>query len=91
VWFDIAQTSDVLLEVLDLRTNLVRRLYPSGGSGSQLSPGRYGRDLGSTTGCAPEFSWDGTDQRGRRVTPGVYLLRMRAGGRQFVQRIVFRG
>jgi hypothetical protein len=91
VWFDVAQAAEVSLEVLDLRTNLVKRLFPQSGAPAQLPAGRYGRDAMSTTGCAPEFQWDGTDQRGRRVNAGVYLLRMRAGTRVFVQRMVFRG
>lgn len=27
-----------------------------------------------------EVAWDGTDSGGRRVSPGVYLCRLRAGG-----------
>jgi hypothetical protein len=30
--------------------------------------------------------WDGTDSRGRRVSPGVYLFRLEAGGHQAIQK-----
>ncbi len=92
IWFDLAQRSQVTLDVLDIRTNRVRRLYPEGSMMAIfLEPGRYGRAVSPESGCTGEFKWDGTDSNGRRVIPGVYLVRMRAGGREFVKHIVFRG
>ncbi len=35
-----------------------------------------------------EVTWDGTDGSGRAVPAGVYLARLRAGGRTFVHRVV---
>ncbi len=33
-----------------------------------------------------EMAWDYTDWGGRRVSPGVYLCRLRAGGRKAVRK-----
>jgi flagellar hook assembly protein FlgD len=39
--------------------------------------GRLLRDLGSTASSAEPLAWDGKDERGSRVPPGVYLARVR--------------
>jgi hypothetical protein len=91
IWFDLAESAMVTLDVLDIRTNHVRRIFPASGQSARLEAGRYGRQLNSESGCAPEFTWDGTDDSGRRAPQGAYLLRMRAGNRQFVTRLAFRG
>jgi hypothetical protein len=51
--------------------------------------GRLVRTLysGSTSNGVREVAWDGTDEGGRRVASGVYLLRLAAAGRQEVVRI----
>lgn len=51
--------------------------------------GRRVRALDSGTwnaGTRP-LTWDGLDDRGRTVSPGVYLLKVTAGGRQFTEHI----
>jgi len=90
VWFDLAQHSRVELAVYDIRGRLVRKLIPGRGCGEvELEPGLYGRDdVGETDSCQA-YSWDGIDDRGQEVEPGVYLLRLRAGGVVNVRRIVF--
>lgn len=35
-----------------------------------------------------ELLWDGTDERGRRVSAGIYLVRVDAGNRRFSSRVV---
>ena len=40
---------------------------------------------------AHSVAWDGTDNKGRRVGPGVYLCRMTAEGFQNQQRMVLLG
>jgi hypothetical protein len=35
-----------------------------------------------------ELTWDGTDERGRRATPGVYLCRLTSGGFSGAQHLV---
>jgi len=55
----------------------------------ELTPGIYGRDESGGDDPCQSFSWDGRDDRDREVSPGVYLLRLRAGGVESVRRIVF--
>jgi hypothetical protein len=92
LWFDLEDAAAVELDILDLRGQPVRRIIPSTVVRGVLPPGRYGRpSTGSVGGCDPNFTWDGTSESGRAVPPGVYLVRMRAGGTQELRRIVFRG
>jgi len=94
LWFDLKRQSDVRLEILDMRGNRVTTLIPGRGldvSGT-VPAGRYGRAApGSDTGCDPRLSWDGTDQRGRIVPAGLYLVRFRADGVETVRKILFKG
>jgi hypothetical protein len=94
VWFDLARTSDVLIEVLDLRGNVVRTLVPSRNIPGRLEAGRYGRATGNLPdgfGCDDRFVWDGVASDGRTVPAGVYLLRMRTDGTEVVRRMLFLG
>jgi hypothetical protein len=94
VWFDLARASDVRLQVLDIRGNVVRTLVPSSTIPGQLPAGRYGRGTGDIPdgfGCSGVFVWDGTRSDGQMVPPGVYLLRMRADGADVVRRMLFLG
>ena len=91
-WFDLARPSPVRIDVYDLRGHLVQTIMPSSQTGDALGAGRYGRAAaGSESGCDARFSWDGTDQSGRNVPSGIYIVRLRADGQEFVKRIVFRG
>ena len=94
VWFDLARTSDVLIEVLDIRGNVVRTLVPSRNIPGRLEAGRYGRVTGNLPdgfGCDDRFVWDGVAADGRTVPAGVYLLRMRTDGTEIVRRMLFLG
>ena len=94
VWFDLARASDVQIQVLDIRGNVVRTLVPSDGAAGQLPAGRYGRGTGDVPngfGCDGRFIWDGTAADGRLVPTGVYLLRLRADGADRVRRMLFLG
>ena len=90
VWFDLSEESPVTIDVLTIRTDLVKRIFVAP-PGAPLDAGRYGRAVGSTSGCDSDFSWDGTNELGQRVRAGTYLIRLRAGRREFVKPIVFRG
>ncbi|MFC1799473.1 T9SS type A sorting domain-containing protein [Candidatus Eisenbacteria bacterium] len=37
---------------------------------------------------APRVEWDGCDEQGRRVSPGIYFLQLRAGGALATQKII---
>ena len=92
IWFDIAKAGTVRLEVFDVRGRLVRRLVPSAQLPAQLDAGRYGRPAGDAPGtCDARFAWDGRDETGAYVRPGVYLYRLTAPGYQDTKRIVFLG
>lgn len=92
IWFDLRTTSTVSLDVLDLRGTRVRKLLPRADLGTSLGAGRFGRaTFGSDSGCDSRFTWDGTDDAGRIVPPGVYLIRLTANGRQFIQKTLFKG
>lgn len=94
VWFDLAHATDVILEVLDIRGNVVRTLVPSVLIPALHQAGRHGRALGtppSESGCDERYAWDGVASNGRTVPPGVYLLRLRADGADVVRRMLFLG
>jgi hypothetical protein len=92
IWFDIARAGEVSLEVFDIRGRLVRRLAPSALVPAVLDPGHYGRPPGDVPGtCDPRFQWDGRDETGAYVRPGVYLYRLSAPGLRDARRIVFLG
>ena len=92
IWFDVAQAGDVRLEIFDMRGRLVRRLVPSDQVPGPLDVGRYGRPAGDALGtCDPRMSWDGKDETGAYVRPGVYLYRLIAPGFRDAKRIVFLG
>jgi subtilisin family serine protease len=92
IWFDIATPGLVRLDVFDLRGRVVRHLVPSGQLPGQLDVGRYGRPAGDAPGtCDSRLAWDGRDETGAYVRPGVYLYRLTAPGFQDTKRIVFLG
>jgi hypothetical protein len=92
IWFDVAQGGSIELAIYDLRGRLVRRLAPSADVPGVLAPGHYGRPPGDIPGsCDPDFAWNGRDDTGAFVRPGVYLYRLTAPGFQDAKRIVFLG
>ena len=92
IWFDLAAEGSVRLEVFDLRGRLVRRMAPRSTLPDPLPPGRYGRptDPALST-CDNRFAWDGRDERGEFVRPGVYVYRLTAPGFQDSKRVVWLG
>lgn len=92
IWFDLADAGPVQLAVYDLRGRLVRRLIPRSGCGAGshvMEAGQHGREAGAGEGPCVLLHWDGRDESGERVAPGVYLLRLRAGGTEDIRRMVF--
>ncbi len=92
IWFDVAEAGAVRLEIFDVRGRMVRRLVPAALVPAQLDVGRYGRPSGDAPGtCDPRMAWDGRDETGAYVRPGVYLYRLTAPGFRDAKRIVFLG
>ena len=59
---------------------------------STLPAGRYGRPAGDAPGtCDDRFAWDGKDETGAQVRPGVYIYRLTAPGFRDSKRIVYQG
>jgi hypothetical protein len=91
-WFDLKNQSNVHLDILDLHGNHVAKITPGRGLGPIFPPGRYGRAaVGSDTGCDSRLTWDGTDDTGRTVPPGVYLVRFMGDGVVATKKLLFRG
>jgi hypothetical protein len=91
-WFDLKNSAQVELTILDLRGHRVKTMIP-GRLPSQLDAGRYGRlhEL-TSSGCDPSLAWDGTADDGRTVPPGVYLVRLKvAGESESMKKILFLG
>ena len=59
LWFDVATTGMVELDILDLRGNRVRRFVPGPNFPSLMSAGRYGRGQAGGGICDPRLMWDG--------------------------------
>jgi hypothetical protein len=94
LWFDIATSGLVELDIIDLRGNPVRRFVPGPDFPAILQAGRYGRGTGgggSTGMCDSRLMWDGRSDDGRMLPAGVYLAKLKAPGLLIFKRIVFRG
>ncbi len=91
LWFDLATTGHVELEILDLRGHPLRRFVPGPDFPDFLPAGRYGRGGAGGPTCDSRLTWDGHADDGREVPPGVYLYKLRAPGVILFKRIVFRG
>jgi len=92
LWFDIATTGMVELDILDLRGNRVKRFIPGPDFPPILPPGRYGRGTAGGGGiCDTRLMWDGRAENGHPLPAGVYLAKLKAPGLLVFKRIVFRG
>jgi hypothetical protein len=92
IWFDVATAGQVRLDVLDLRGHVVKTFVPGPGFATELPAGRYGRPSpAATTGCNPDFLWDGTGANGAVMPQGIYLIRLEAPDGVFFRRIVYLG
>ena len=91
IWFDLSEAATVSLGVYDIRGRLVRRLIPDVRQGCtasvRLDSGTYGRD--GDPPCV-STSWDGLTDDGERMPPGVYIIRLMAGGDSHTVRTLYR-
>ena len=72
--FHLVSGAEVRAEVFDVAGHRVHELLPL----QRLTAGHH------------HLTWDGRGTSGRRVAPGIYLVRLSAGGDAGVQRIVLR-
>ncbi len=91
LWFDLATTGLVQVDILDLRGNSVRRFVPGPDFPPILTAGRYGRGQAGGATCDPRLMWDGRAGDGRLLPAGGYLYKLKAPGLVLFKRIVFRG
>ncbi len=92
VWFDLAQTTTVTLDILDIRGHVVRNLVPGDAFGTPLAAGRYGRPaVGGTGSCDSRLEWDGRARDGTFVPQGIYLIRLKTPDSTFFKRAVYMG
>jgi hypothetical protein len=90
-WFDLAHRSTVSLTIYDLRLRQVKRIVP-GAIGVVLDSGAFGRQsLDAQTGCDQRLTWDGRDERGRPVPPGIYMVVFEADGVRISHKILYKG
>jgi hypothetical protein len=91
-WFDLARPAQVRLTIFDLRLREVRNIIPGPLGDGALPVGVYGRqNIDAQTGCDPRLSWDGRDDEGRFVPPGVYIAEFRVNGASSTRKILFKG
>jgi hypothetical protein len=90
-WIDLARDATLRLTIYDIRLREVRNVIPSPNITGKLPRGAYGRQIGGQTDCAKGLEWDGRDDAGRFVPPGVYVAVLQGDGPRQSIKIVFRG
>lgn len=93
-WFDLAGPgrTRVRLAIYDIRLHHVRQIIPGTVGDGNLKGGPYGRQPEvAQTDCTPGFEWDGRDDAGRLVPPGVYKAIFDADGVHTVKTILYKG
>jgi hypothetical protein len=91
-WFDLDRPATVQLTIFDLRLHEVRKIIPGPIGDGALPAGAYGRqNVDATSGCDPRVAWDGRDDRGNFVPPGVYVARFIANGKASIIKLVYKG
>ena len=91
-WFDLGQASTVRLRIYDIRLRPVRRIVPGLIGDGKLPVGTYGRgDITTQSGCDARMEWDGSDDAGHPVPPGVYVAVFEADGTRFTRKLLYKG
>jgi len=91
-WIDLAHDAKVKLTIYDIRLREVRNVIPSPNISGVLPRGAHGRqNVGTQNGCAKGFEWDGRDDNGRFVPPGVYVAIFQGDGKRQSVKILFKG
>lgn len=88
IWFDLATSGRVRLDIMDMRGHVVRSLVPGSAFDPELTAGHYGR---SGADCDPALEWDGTTVNGTMVPQGIYIAKLVTPDGTSFKRIVFLG
>jgi hypothetical protein len=91
IWFDLATSTQVELDVLTLRGGVARHVLPNADVPAILPAGRYGRGAAGSGLCDPHFTWDGRADDGEWLPAGVYLYKLKAGSLIQFKRLVYLG
>jgi len=91
-WFDLAQPATVRLTIFDIRLRRVRQIVPGPIGNGVMNAGSFGReDIDAKSGCDPKLTWDGKDDRGQFVPPGVYIAQFVANGKSTTIKMLYKG
>lgn len=86
-WFDLAHAAKVTLTIYDVRLRLVRHIIPGPIGDGTLAVNTYGRQ----NGCDDRLTWDGKDDSGRYVPPGVYFAVFDGDRTHSSKKMLFKG
>lgn len=91
-WFDLAHPAKVRLMIYNLRLQRVRSIIPGPGGDGTFGVGVHGRqDVNNPTGCDTQFSWDGRDDAGNFVPPGIYIAEFQGDGTRSTIKMLYKG
>jgi hypothetical protein len=91
-WFDLDRPATVRITIFDIRLRRVRQIVPGPIGNGVLGAGSYGRqDVDAHSGCDPRLTWDGRDDRGRFVSPGIYVAEFVANGKSTTIKMMYKG
>jgi hypothetical protein len=91
-WFDLAQSATVRLTVFDIRLRQVRQIVPGPIGNGVMNAGSFGRSsVDAKSGCDPALTWDGKDDRGQFVPPGIYIAQFVANGKSTTIKMMYKG
>jgi hypothetical protein len=91
-WFDLDRAATVRLMIFDIRLRRVRQIVPGPIGNGALGAGSYGRqDVDAKSGCDPRLTWDGRDDHGRFVPPGIYVAQFIANGKSTTIKMMYKG
>ena len=92
-WFDLDRAATVRLTIFDIRLAPgATASFPARSATASCASASYGRqDIDLLSGCDPRLTWDGTDDNGRFVPPGVYIAQFVANGKSARRKILYKG
>jgi hypothetical protein len=91
-WFDLDRAATVRLTIFDIRLRRVRQIVPGPIGNGVMNAGSFGRSaIDAKSGCDPALTWDGKDDRGQFVPPGIYIAQFVANGKSTTVKMMYKG